>query len=231
MRLDKFLANKDICTRKEAKKFVKKNEILINGTRATNVTNKLEENDEVQIGEYTFFVNEFKYFVMNKPEGVVCANSDDLHETVFDLMAFEDYQTDLFTVGRLDLDTTGLLLITNDGKFSHSLMSPKGHVGKTYHVTATRAISDSDIAKLEAGVTIEFDYETKPAKVERINETEIYLTISEGKFHQVKRMLEAVDNMVIKLERVKLGNMSIPNDIELGDYDAYTKETLLQLID
>ncbi len=230
MRLDKFLATKEICSRKEARKFLKQNEILINGKPAKNVTDKLAENDEVTIAEYTFFVNEFKYFLMNKPEGVVCANADDLHETVFDIMAFEDFQTDLFTVGRLDLDTTGLLLITNDGKFSHSLMSPKRHVDKTYRVTCQFDISDSDLKQLEEGVVIEYDYETMPAKTERISSNEIYLTISEGKFHQVKRMLVAVGNQVTNLSRVSIGNLQVPDDLEIGDYDAYTKETLESLI-
>lgn len=230
MRLDKFLANKDICTRSEARKFMKQNEILVNGVKAKSVTYKLAENDEVTIGEYTFYVNEFKYFIFNKPEGVVCANADDLHETIFDLMAFEDFQTDLFTVGRLDLDTTGLLLITNDGKFSHSLMSPKRHVDKTYHVICRDDISDSSLKQLEDGVTIEYDYETMPAKTKRISSNELLLTISEGKFHQVKRMLIAVDNEVTKLSRVSIGNMTIPEDLEPGQYDAYTKETLESLI-
>ncbi len=230
MRLDKFLSNKDICTRKDARRFLKQNTILINGVPAKNVTDKLNENDELQINEYTFFVNEFKYFLFNKPAGVVCANADDLHETIFDLMAFEDFQADLFTVGRLDLDTTGLLLITNDGKFSHSLMSPKRHVDKTYHVVCRDDISDEDLKQLEDGVTIEYDYETMPAKTERINSNELLLTISEGKFHQVKRMLVAVGNEVTELSRVSIGNLTIPEDLEVGEYDAYTKETLESLI-
>lgn len=230
MRIDKFLANKDICTRKEARKFMKQNPIIVNGALAKNVTDKLKEDDIVTIGEYTFYVNEFKYFLFNKPQGVVCANADDLHETIFDLMAFEDFQTDLFTVGRLDLDTTGLLLITNDGKFAHSLMSPKRHVDKTYHVVCRDNISDSDMQRLEAGVTIEYDYETMPAKTKRISDNELYLTISEGKFHQVKRMLVAVDNEVTELSRVSIGNLTIPEDLELGEYDAYTKATLESLI-
>lgn len=230
MRIDKFLASKDICTRKEARKFLKQNEILVNGVAAKNVTEKLSENDEVVIGEYTFIVNEFKYFLMNKPEGFVCANNDDLHETVFDIIAFEDFQSDLFTVGRLDLDTTGLLLITNDGKFAHSLMSPKRHVAKTYHVVCKNPISDGDLQRLEDGVTIEYDYETMPAKTKRISDNELYLTISEGKFHQVKRMLIAVDNEVTILSRVSIGNLTVPANLEIGDYDAYTKETLESLI-
>ncbi len=230
MRIDKFLANKDICSRKESRRFFKQNEILVNGVPAKSVTDKLSENDEVTIGEYTFFVNEFKYFLMNKPDGVVCANADDLHETVFDIIAFEDFQSDLFTVGRLDLDTTGLLLITNDGKFAHSLMSPKRHVDKTYHVVCRDKISDQALKQLEEGVTIEYDYETMPAKTERISDNELYLTISEGKFHQVKRMLVAVGNEVTILSRVSIGNLTVPDDLEIGDYDAYTKETLESLI-
>ncbi|WOO87821.1 pseudouridine synthase [Mollicutes bacterium LVI A0039] len=230
MRLDKFLANKDFCTRKEARKFLKQNPIHVNGVPVKNVTEKLQENDELTIGEYTFYVNEFKYFLFNKPQGVVCANADDLHQTIFDLMAFEDFQSDLFTVGRLDLDTTGLLLITNDGKFAHSLMSPKRHVDKTYHVVCRDSISDEDLKRLEEGVTIEYDYETMPAKTKRINENEIYLTISEGKFHQVKRMLVAVDNEVTELSRVSIGNLTVPEDLPVGEYEAYTKKTLEELI-
>lgn len=230
MRLDKFLSNKDICTRKEARKFLKQNEILINGVQAKNVNENLNEDDEVIIGDFTFYVNEFKYFLFNKPTGVVCANNDDLHQTVFDLFDFADYQNDLFTVGRLDLDTTGLLIITNDGKFSHSLISPKHHVGKKYHVVCEKSISDSDIVKLENGLTIDYDYTTMPAKVERIRENEIFLTIQEGKYHQVKRMLIAVDNKVTELSRVSIGNLTVPSDLAPGEYEAYKKETLEKLI-
>ncbi len=230
MRLDKFLSTKELCTRKEARKFVKQNAVYVNGVHIKDVTYKLAEDDAIEIGEYLFYCNQFKYFIMNKPTQTVCANSDDLHETVFDLIAFEDYQSDLFTVGRLDLDTTGLLIITNDGKFAHSLMSAKRHVDKTYHVIAKDDISDDDIKRLEAGVTIDYDYQTMPAKVERISSNQINLTISEGKFHQVKRMLKAVDNEVTKLSRISIGNMQIPTDIATGEYEAYTKQTLETLI-
>ncbi len=230
MRLDKFLSNKDICTRKEARKFLKQNEILVNGNTISSVTHKLNEDDQVEIGDYLFYVNEFKYFIFNKPKNVVCANKDDIHETIFDLMAFEDFQSDLFTVGRLDKDTTGLIIITNDGKFAHQLMSPKQHVNKKYKVSLTSPINQVSIDRLEQGVIIEYDYHTMPAKVEIIDDTTIYLTISEGKYHQVKRMLAAVDNEVTDLGRVSIGNMTIPDDIKIGDYDAYTKQTLIDMI-
>ncbi len=230
MRLDKFLANKDICSRKEAKKFIKQNEVYVNDKLISSVTHKLNENDEVCIDNYLFYVNEFKYFILNKPQNVVCANNDDLHETVFDLINFEDFQLDLFTVGRLDLDTTGLLLITNDGKFSHSLMSPKRHVNKTYNVVCMNDISDEDLKKLERGVIIDNDYQTLPAQTKRISKTNILLTIQEGKFHQVKRMLHAVDNEVVELERTNIGNLKIPADLKPGDYVSYTKKTLESLI-
>lgn len=230
MRLDKFLANKDICSRKEAKRFVKKNQILVGNKPISDVSYKLQENDEITINGNLFIVNEFKYFVINKPQGCVCANQDDLHETIFDYLSFEDFQTDLFTVGRLDLDTTGLLIITNDGKLSHNLMSPKHHIDKCYHVVARDKISKSGIQQLEAGLIIDFDYLTMPATVEVIDDFQILLTISEGKFHQVKRMLEAIDNQVVELSRVRIGNFELPDDLEIGDYEAYTLSTLESLL-
>lgn len=230
MRLDKFLANKDICSRKESKKFVKKNMIAVNGKTVNDVSFKLQENDEITINDNLFIVNEFKYFVMNKPVDCVCANQDDMHETIFDYLSFEDFQNDLFTVGRLDKDTTGLIIITNDGKLSHNLMSPKHHIDKCYHVTIEKPLTANDISQLEAGLIIDFDYHTLPAKVEVISDNQIFLTISEGKYHQVKRMLQAVDNNVTKLERVKLGNFQLPLELVQGDYEAYTLETLEKLL-
>ncbi len=226
MRLDKFLSLRSIATRKESKRLLKKKLVTVNGEVVTSPNIKLELNDVVRYMEVDFVYTEFVYFLLNKPEGYVSATKDNLHPTVLELLDDEDYRNDLFPVGRLDIDTTGLLLITNDGTLAHKMLHPKNHVKKTYIAELEKPISDEQIAKLEQGVIILEDYLTKPAELRVIDPLVVEITISEGKFHQVKKMFEAVGNNVIGLERIKFGNLELPEDLELEDYVIVDREQI-----
>ncbi len=218
MRLDKFLSLRSIATRKESKRLLKKKLVQVNGEVVTSPNYKLELNDVVTYMEVNFKYTEYVYFLLNKPEGYVSATKDNLHPTVLELLDDEDYRNDLFPVGRLDIDTTGLLLITNDGNLAHKMLHPKNHVKKTYVAELEHPITDEQIAKLEKGVIILEDYLTKPAEIRVIDQVVVEITISEGKFHQVKKMFEAVGNRVSSLERIKFGNLELPEDLEQEDY-------------
>ena len=167
--------------------------------------------------------------MINKPDGVVAATRDKNLPTVMDLIKPLPVK-DMSPVGRLDRDTTGLLLITNDGELSHRLLSPKYHVDKTYLVTCEHSLSENDINRLCEGVDIGDDEPTLPARVKTSNGTDIFLTIHEGRFHQVKRMLEAVDNKVTKLKRVSFGPLDLPGDLKEGEWRELTEDEIQKII-
>ena len=165
--------------------------------------------------------------MLNKPKGVVSATVDNVHTTVIDLINEYKY-LDLFPVGRLDIDTEGLLLITNDGTLSHNLLSPKKHVDKTYLLNTNVSLSDSDMRKLEEGVCLDSEL-TLPAKIEKINDLEYLLTIHEGKFHQVKRMIDALGKKVTYLKRISFGPLILDENLALGSYRYLTDDEILKL--
>ncbi|MGL4980642.1 MAG: pseudouridine synthase [Fusobacteriaceae bacterium] len=215
MRLDKFLVECGICSRRETKDLVKGKMVFLNGAPAKAVTeNIVLGQDKVEFEGKTLEYKEFRYYVMNKREGYITAVQDYRDPTVMDLLPEWVNRKDLFPVGRLDKDTVGLLLFTNNGKLAHELISPRKHVDKIYYVELEKKISDRDMKLLEEGVDIG-GYITKPAKAERVSENKIYLNIQEGKFHQVKKMMHAVSNDVTYLKRVKFGNLELGN-MELG---------------
>ena len=250
MRLDKFLANSGIGTRKEVKDILKNRKISVNDVFVKDGKIQIDEKKDIvkyenKIVNYKPFV----YIMMNKPAGVISATEDNHHKTVIDLLNDEYRTYDIFPVGRLDIDTEGLLLLTNDGVLSHNLLSPKKHVNKKYYVKIANPLSEDDIKMLENGIKLEENFVTKKAKVEIIcngsekesknsdfdenknnkNENLVYITISEGKFHQVKRMFKAVNNEVLYLKRVKMGNLLLDEKLELGEYRELTEEELNNL--
>lgn len=255
MRLDKFLANSGIGTRKEVKEILKNKKVSVNDIFVKDGKIQIdEEKDVVKYENKIVNYKPFVYIMMNKPAGVISATEDNHHKTVIDLLN-NNYKTyDIFPVGRLDIDTEGLLLLTNDGVLSHNLLSPKKHVDKKYYVKIARPLSESDIKKLENGIKLEENFITKNAKIEIIknnfeknsenfefienkktennvkeNENLVYITISEGKFHQVKRMFKAVGNEVLYLKRLKMGNLWLDESLELGKYRELTEEELNSL--
>ena len=237
MRLDKFLANSGIGTRKEVKEILKKGKISVNSIFIKDGRIHInEKKDIIKYEDKVVGYKPFVYIMMNKPAGVVSATEDNHHKTVIDLLN-DKYRTyDIFPVGRLDIDTEGLLLLTNDGVLSHNLLSPKKHVSKKYYVKIAKTLSENDVKILENGIKLEENFITKKAKVEIISEdlcenddNQVYITISEGKFHQVKRMFKAVNNEVLYLKRVKMGNLSLDENLKLGEYRELTGKDLDEL--
>ena len=238
MRLDKFLANSGIGTRKEVKEILKNKKVSVNNVFVKDGEIHVdEEKDIVKYENKIINYKPFVYIMINKPAGVISATEDSYHKTVIDLLNDEYRTYDIFPVGRLDIDTEGLLLLTNDGILSHNLLSPKKHVDKKYYVKIAKKLNENDIKMLENGIKLEENFVTKKAKVEIISESLnkndckksdnlVYITISEGKFHQVKRMFKAVGNEVLYLKRVKMGNLLLDENLELGEYRELTQKEL-----
>lgn len=235
MRLDKFLANSGVGTRKEVKELLKKRLIKVNDEIVKDGKIHVDENeDTVKYKDEIISYKKFVYIMLNKPNGVISATEDKVHKTVIDLLGDEYRTFEVFPVGRLDIDTEGLLLLTNDGVLSHNLLSPNKHVDKKYYVELEKLLTKMDIDKLEKGVELK-DFTTKDSKVEIIENGEesdkirVYITISEGKFHQVKRMFKAVGNEVKYLKRVKMGTLSLDENLKLGEYRELTEDELTKL--
>ncbi len=225
MRLDKFLADCGIGTRTEIKKLIKSGSIRVTGYDSLRPELKIDENkDEVfAFGERIIYKKHI-YLIMNKPQGFVSATWDKKDRVVLELVPEEYLHFEPFPVGRLDIDTEGLLILTDDGDLAHRLLSPKKHVPKTYFARLESPAKTEYIDKFKKGVTLDDGYKTKPATLEILNENEINLTISEGKFHQVKRMFESVGNKVEYLKRIKMNNLELDESLELGQCRELTEE-------
>lgn len=223
MRLDKYLANNTNLSRKDVKKLVKAHQIRVDGLLAKDPSQKIGESAQVEHNGGIITPIGTGYFMLNKPEGTVCANSDSVHSTVFELL--DEPHKELHVAGRLDIDTTGLVLITNDGQWSHRITSPRYKCMKTYRVLTEEFVTGDMIRKLESGIFLEPEKtRTQPAKVKPIAEDEILLSIYEGKYHQVKRMLHAVNNAVESLHRLSIGSITLDDSLAPGQYRPLTKE-------
>lgn len=229
MRLDRFLANSGVGTRKEVKEILKKRKIKVNDSIITNGSIHIDENkDTVKYEEKEISYKPFIYIMMNKPDGVISATEDDEHRTVIDLLENKYRTYSVFPIGRLDIDTEGLLILTNDGILTHNLLAPNKHVDKKYYVELKNPVLKSDIEKLENGIELENGFVTKNAKVEVIENSEdkVYITITEGKYHQVKRMFKAVNNKVLYLKRVQMGNLKLDDKLKVGKYRELTEKEI-----
>lgn len=233
LRLDKILANLGYGSRKDIRKICKQGLVLVDNKVVKDSSKHVDPNEcEIKVGEEIIEFREFIYLMMNKPDGVISATEDTMHETVINLLDIEYRVFEPFPVGRLDKDTEGLLLLTNDGKLAHQLLSPKKHVPKTYYAKVLGKVTDEDIYKFKKGVKIEDDYTTLPAELVILKSeemSEIELTIYEGKFHQVKRMFEAVDKKVEYLKRLSMGSLKLDDNLELGEYRELTEGELEDL--
>ncbi|MCU9614259.1 rRNA pseudouridine synthase [Caldibacillus lycopersici] len=234
MRIDKLLANMGYGSRKEVKKLLKDQGILVNGITITDAKTHINpESDKIVIHGEEIHYREFIYIMMNKPAGVISATEDLREKTVLDLLYIEDSQFEPFPVGRLDKDTVGLLLLTNDGQLAHQLLSPKKHVPKTYYAMIDGYVTVEDQQKFHEGVELDDGYVTKPAELVILKSgeirSEVELTITEGKFHQVKRMFEAVGKKVVYLKRLSMGPLALDEDLEEGEYRELTAEELQAL--
>ncbi|MGM0330677.1 MULTISPECIES: pseudouridine synthase [Enterococcus] len=236
MRLDKFLADIGLGSRKEVKGLIKKGLITVNGTCIKSDKYQVKETEDtvMYLDESLHYQKDF-YYILNKPAGVVSATQDNHDQTVIDLLSDEDFREDLFPVGRLDKDTEGLLILTNDGQFSHQLLSPKKHVEKEYLAEVAGVMTKADVSAFAAGLLIDGDEQTLPAKLfidsvdEETNTSRIRLILHEGKFHQVKRMVKAVGKEVTYLKRIRMGNFLLPEDLALGEYRQMTPDELAQV--
>lgn len=231
MRLDKLLAHAGFGTRKEVKDLLKKGHVQVNEKRVRDGGLKVKpETDEIVVnGERVQFA-EFSYWMLNKPQGVISATEDKFDRTVLDLFKPEDKRQGLFPVGRLDKDTEGLLLITNDGELAHALLSPKKHVDKVYFAKVTDKLTQEDQTAFETGVVFLDGYEALPAKLEILAAGEARVTIREGKFHQIKKMFEARGKKVTYLKREKMASLELDESLPLGAYRALTERELASLL-
>jgi len=229
MRLDKFLSNLKYGTRSEIKKFIKNGNIIVNDCVIKNVNTVIDEvEDTVKIFDEVVFYKDPVILMLNKPKGYVSANRDQLHETVLNLIDEPYSRFDLNIAGRLDVDTEGLIILTNDGRILHDLISPKKDVYKKYYVEVDNPF---DSKKLLRPMTIldgaSHEYTPLPPRVEELTETSFYLEIKEGKFHQVKRMCQYFGVKVIYLKRVAIGNIELDPTLQLGEYKEIEKSALL----
>lgn len=227
IRLDKFLADMRYGTRSEAKREIARGNVKINGVPVRKPETKIDtEKDEVAYKDQPAVYEKYEYYMLNKPAGVISATTDKKEKTVLDLIE-EKQRKDLFPVGRLDRDTEGLLLITNDGELAHRLLSPKKHVDKIYYVRVQGSLSEEDIRRLAEGIDIGDEKPTLPAQLVILKSgqtSEAEITIQEGKFHQVKRMFHALGKEVVYLKRLRMGTLVLDENLKPGEYRKLTKE-------
>ncbi|RKD21859.1 16S rRNA pseudouridine(516) synthase [Ammoniphilus oxalaticus] len=233
MRLDKMLSNMGFGTRKEIKKFSKMGIICVDGKTVKDTSQHINpEKQQIEFDGERVEYREHVYLIMNKPQGVISATEDLVEKTVVDLLEYDYRHFHVFPVGRLDKDTEGLLLLTNDGKLAHELLSPRKQVAKTYYAEIEGFVTEEDARRFEQGVTLDDGYETLPAQLnikESGPRSKIELTIYEGKFHQVKRMFQAVGKQVVFLKRIQMGPLELDPALTLGEYRELSEQELLLL--
>lgn len=233
MRLDKLLAHYGIGTRKEVKSYIRKGFVTVNNEIIKKDDFKVDyENDIIEFDEQIIHYQPYVYIMMNKPAGFVCATEDNVHKTVIDLI--DDYgQYELFPVGRLDLDTEGLLIISNDGDFAHRLLAPSRHHSKLYCARVKGIMTEEDVQSFLSGITIDH-YRCLPAhlKILKVQDgySEVEIEIFEGKFHQVKKMVQKVGKEVVYLKRIKIRNLQLDPQLKLGDYRELSQNELVDLM-
>lgn len=232
-RLDKILASQGTLSRRDVKEIMKKGRVSVNGNVVKDSSIKVDVNkDEVCLDGEKILLKKHIYIMMNKPQGVVSASEGEKEKTVVDLVPDELYRKGLFPAGRLDKDTTGFVLITDDGDFAHKILSPKNHIFKTYLARLDHKLSDTDIKMLETGITLGDGTILKEAKVEIVEQSDtplVKIMICEGKYHQVKRMFAAAGNKVVALHRSKMGGLELDSALNPGECREITPEELQKI--
>lgn len=231
MRIDKYLSQATGLSRKEVKRLLHKDEVTINGIATRDGSTKVNDDDIIVLQNMEVSPPRPRYFMMNKPLGYVCSSDDPNNATVMGLLFDEPRPDDLHLAGRLDIDTTGLLLITDDGQWSHKVTSPKYKQGKRYLVKTADPIPESAIEAFTQGVELHNEkHPTRPADLEILSEHEAYLTLTEGKYHQVKRMFAAIGNRVVELHRDRIGSIELDESLEPGEYRDLTEEEIQHIL-
>ena len=224
MRLDKYLSEMGAGTRSELKKAVRSGRVTVNGVKARDVSMHVEEGDEIFMDGERVAYEQFVYYLMNKPAGVISATEDTRDRTVLDLLEGQQ-RKGLFPVGRLDRDTEGLLLITNNGELAHRLLSPKNHVDKVYFARLDAPVGETERRLFAEGLRVDETFTAMPAGLEILGPgNEVKVTIREGKFHQIKRMFEAVGREVLYLKRLSMGPLALDGSLPPGAYRRLTEE-------
>lgn len=230
-RLDKIISNLGYGSRKDVKGFVKKGLVEVDGVIVKDNGMTVDpENCSIKINGEEIMYRKYIYLMMNKPDGVISATHDNRDETVVDLLHLDHQVFEPFPVGRLDKDTVGLLLLTNDGELNHRLISPKWHVDKVYYAKIDKKVDEKDQEKFKKGIVLDDGYKCLEARLEIISSSdegsEVRITIQEGKYHQVKRMFEALDKRVIYLKREEFGGLTLDPELEEGEYRELREEEL-----
>ncbi|MCI9138603.1 MAG: rRNA pseudouridine synthase [Lachnospiraceae bacterium] len=225
-RIDKVLANAGMGSRQEVKAALKKGLVFLNGEKVTRPEMKINPKmDNIMFAGKPLTYQMFFYYMLHKPAGVVCAVKDPAHKTVLSLIE-KPCPKGLFPVGRLDKDTEGLLLLTNDGELAHSLLSPKRHVDKTYYVKLDQPLEEEKARLLSKGLSIGDEKDTLPAKLDILTKKEVMITIQEGRYHQVKRMFQSVGLQVLYLKRISMGGLVLDKSLKKGEYRTLTEREI-----
>jgi 16S rRNA pseudouridine516 synthase len=234
MRLDKILSNSGLGSRKEVKQIIKSGEVYVSKKRITDPGYLVDPDKEnILVNGEPLYYKKFYYLMMNKPAGVITATRDLNAQTVIDLLSHPYDKFNLFPVGRLDKDTEGLLILTNDGKLAHQLLSPKKHVPKTYYAEVTGKVGNNDIQAFKQGIQLDKDYITLPAELKILEAADIsrvIITVYEGKFHQIKRMFNALSKKVIYLKRLSMSSLKLDESLKPGSYRELTPSELESII-
>lgn len=235
MRLDKFLVENGLGSRSQVKELLKKGLVLVNGRAEKSPKTQINETaDEIVVSGQKLTYEKFVYYLLNKPKGYISATEDERHKTVLDLLDETARQKEVFPVGRLDIDTHGLLLLTNNGKLAHAMLSPKKHVAKIYRAQVAGLMNQADVERFAEGIELK-DFTCQPAQLKILEVDEeketslVEISLSEGKFHQVKRMVAACGKEVTDLQRLSMGPLQLDPELALGEWRRLTEEELKSL--
>ena len=224
MRIDKYLANMNVGSRKEVHQLIKQGIVAVNGTTVKTPKQQVKESDQVTVNGDAVAYQKYHYFLLNKPKGVLSATEDRSQPTVISILAPQDRYQGIVPVGRLDKDTTGLLLLTNDGQLNHELLAPGKHVDKVYRAEIAGVANDATVKTFASGMTLGDGTKLQPAELKILSQDEEHdrstteIKICEGKYHQIKRMFGAVGMKVVELERISMGKLTLPANLKRGEY-------------
>lgn len=226
MRLDRYLSQVTELSRSESRQMIRAGRVSVDGSAITQPAHQVDSTTQIHLDEQRLERPQPRYYMVNKPAGVVCATRDPSHRTILDLLDLGRPET-LHIAGRLDIDATGLVLLTDDGQWSHRITSPGRSCGKTYLVTLKHPLQQEQAATLRQGVSLRNEEKpTRPADLQQLDEIRLRLTISEGRYHQVKRMFAAVGNRVVGLHRLSIGPLTLDERLSAGDYRALSQNEI-----